>query len=91
MSAATCKQAESGLAKNLHGGQALKAKKVVYNVVCANDPTHEFKKIVYIKPGSEDQESQIQAYCALCNDTVTITIRGEHVPDQDVLRRFNLE
>ncbi len=65
-----------------------KTKKVVYHVQCNSDPEHIIEKVIEIEEGSENTETNVQAYCPLCKEHVTATIQGKVVPDQDILRKF---
>ena len=67
-----------------------KIKKVLYRVECANNPKHIFDKVFKIEEGTEDQESEMQAYCAQCDDFVTVTIKGKAIPDESILRKFDI-
>ncbi len=68
----------------------MKKKKIKRNVQCANNPDHIFEKVFDIIKGSEDTETEIQAYCPYCDDHVDITVQGIVPPDVDILKRFNL-
>ncbi len=64
-----------------------KKKCVKYTVQCANDNKHIFEKVYTIKDGTEDVESDVNAYCPKCDEFVDITIKGEVEPDS-ILRKF---
>ncbi|MBU0755993.1 MAG: hypothetical protein KJ645_12690 [Planctomycetes bacterium] len=68
-----------------------KSKKVVYEIVCCNNPEHVFSKAFEIKPGTEETLSEAEAYCPQCDDYVRVVIRGELPRNKDVLRKFNIE
>ena len=63
-------------------------KRIKYKVLCANNPEHIFEKVVDIIEGTENTESEIQAYCPYCDDFVDITIQGELPPDT-ILRKLH--
>jgi len=65
-------------------------KKVVYNVQCAHEEEHLFEKMFVIEEGSEQVESEVEAFCPFCDEMVTVTVRGKLVPDEELLRRFKL-
>ncbi len=67
-----------------------KAKRVLYNVECAYNPDHVFEKVFTIEEESEGMESEVQAYCPYCEKHVTTTIKGKAVPDESLLRGFDL-
>ncbi len=68
-----------------------KAKRVLYSIECAYDPSHVFEKVFKIEDGSEDMESEVQAYCPYCQKHVTTTIKGKAPTDESLLREFDLE
>jgi len=65
----------------------MKKKRIKYKVQCANNPEHIFEKVVDIIKGTENTESEIQAYCPFCDEFVDITIQGQPSPDS-ILRKF---
>ncbi|HEX9655132.1 MAG TPA: hypothetical protein VGA99_15605 [bacterium] len=65
-----------------------KTKKVVYHVQCAFDPKHVFEKVIEIVEGTENKQSQVEAYCPLCDKFVTVTVQGE-TPTTKTLRKFD--
>ena len=65
-------------------------KKQVYEVQCANDPAHVFPKIITTQEGTEDTETEVQAYCPFCDEMVTFTVQGELEVDEEFLRKFKL-
>jgi hypothetical protein len=67
-----------------------KEKKVMYQVQCAYNPDHEFEKVFEIEEGSENKETKVEAFCPYCDKKVTVTVKGRVVPDEDILRKFNL-
>ena len=67
------------------------SKKVLYDVQCAYDDAHVFQKNIEIEAGSEDTTSEIEAFCPYCGKHVSITIQGKAMPNQELLRRFNLD
>ena len=66
-----------------------KRKRVVYEVVCPNDPKHVFTRAFEIEPGSEDVQSKVEAYCARCDAFVQVTVKGKAPLNKEILRRFN--
>ena len=66
-----------------------KVKRVKYTVQCANNPDHIFEHVYTIVEGTEDKQSDVQAYCPYCDDFVDITIQGTVKPDS-ILRRFDI-
>ena len=66
-------------------------KKVVHNVQCAFNPDHVFEKAFTIEDGSETEQSEVEAFCPLCEKFVTVTIQGKVVPDDEIRRKFNIE
>ena len=65
-----------------------KTKKVVYEVQC--NEGHTFEKVFEIEEGSENIKTKVQTYCPHCEKYVTYAIQGKVVPDQEVLRRFDI-
>jgi len=68
----------------------MKGKKIKHSVQCANNSEHIFEYVYTIVEGSEETASEVQAYCPYCDGFVDITIKGDVVTDDTVLRRFNL-
>ena len=66
-----------------------KEKRVKYTVRCANNPDHTFEHVYTIIEGTENTQSDVQAYCPYCDDFVDVTIQGI-VPPDSILRRFNI-
>ena len=62
-------------------------KKIKFKVQCANNPEHIFEKVIEIVAGTENTETELQAYCPFCDEFVDITIQGEPSPDT-ILRRI---
>lgn len=65
-----------------------KKKRVKYTVQCANNPDHIFENVYTIIEGTENTQSEVQAYCPYCDAFVDVTIKGI-VPSDSILRRFN--
>ena len=63
-------------------------KRIKKKVQCANNPDHIFEKAYTIELDSENQESNVQAYCPWCDDFVDVTIKGKVVPDDTLFREF---
>jgi len=68
-----------------------KRKRVVYEVVCPNDPKHVFPFAFEIEAGSENVQSKVQAYCPQCDDFVQVTVKGKLPPNEQILRKFDVE
>ncbi len=66
-------------------------KKVVFKVQCAYDESHIFEKVLEIEEGTEDKETEVQAYCPFCEKHVDVTVQGRVVPDTELLRKYGLE
>lgn len=64
----------------------IQKKKVRYNIQCAYDEKHVFEKIFLVEEGSEEIDSDVEAYCPFCDKMVKITIKGKVVPDEYTLR-----
>jgi hypothetical protein len=67
-----------------------KSKKVVYEVICPNNPRHIFPFAFEIEPGSENVQSKVEAYCPQCDAFVQVTVKGKLPPNQDILRQFDI-
>jgi hypothetical protein len=68
-----------------------KEKKVLYTVQCAFDPEHEFEKSFTVEEGSEEKkETEVEAFCPFCDKRVTVTVKGKVVPDESILRQFEV-
>ncbi len=68
-----------------------KHKRVVYEVVCPNNPKHVFPFAFEIEAGSEKVPSKVQAYCPRCDNFVQVTVKGKPPENEEVLRRFRDE
>jgi hypothetical protein len=66
-----------------------KSKRVVYEVICPNNPKHVFPFAFEIEPGSENVQSKVQAYCPQCDAFVQVTVKGKLPPNVEVYRWFN--
>ncbi|MFQ5589287.1 MAG: hypothetical protein ACE5F7_10655 [Nitrospiria bacterium] len=66
------------------------SKKILYEVQCAFDAAHRFEKTFAIETGSEQTETEVEAFCPYCNKQVTVAVEGKVVPDAALLRKFNL-
>ena len=67
-----------------------KTKKVVYKVQCFYNPEHVFDKVYAIEEGSTETESQVEAFCPFCDNIVSIQVQGKVIPDEKLLRQFNI-
>ena len=65
-----------------------KRKRVVYEVVCPSNSEHVFPVAFEIEPGSENVESEAEAYCPQCDAFVRVTVKGKLPPNAEILRRF---
>ncbi|MFQ5544132.1 MAG: hypothetical protein ACE5FY_07260 [Nitrospiria bacterium] len=65
-----------------------RSKKTIYEVTCAFDETHRFDKAFNIEEGSEQIETEVEAFCPYCNKQVTVCVEGRMVPDATLLRKF---
>ncbi len=62
-------------------------KKVLYKVQCASPEKHVFEKVFEIEAGSDENgESRVETYCPLCNQLVTVVVKGKVSPDTTVFR-----
>ena len=68
-----------------------KRTKVVHKIQCAHNEEHIFEKTFEIEDGPVKEETEIQTYCPFCNESVTVTVKGEVVADKTMLRKYGIE
>jgi len=66
-----------------------KYKKMLFNVQCAFDEKHIFPKSFDIDEGTENETSEVEAFCPFCKKQVTVTVQGKVAPNESLLRKFN--
>ncbi len=60
---------------------------VSYDVQCAYNRAHVFKKVFEIEEGAESsEETEVDVYCPECHKLVTVTVKGKIPPDKVIYR-----
>ncbi len=64
-------------------------KRVAYKVQCASC-NKLFDKVFEIEEGSENSQSEVEAYCPFCDNQVRVSVEGKIVANAELLRKIKL-
>jgi hypothetical protein len=63
-------------------------KKKRYRVQCAVNAKHVFDKVFEVDESGEPKETEVETFCPICGEMVTIMVKGEPILNENLLRRF---